>query len=130
MFTKFFKTSCFSALAILVLMLVFFQSTAISQENKPDTKKLFAEIAGEYEFAEEGQTMLIKFWVEDGKLFGAPEGETPAEIVPVEGEKLLFEVNSPDGMNFRLEFVRGEDKKIAKFILRGAGMEGEGIKIK
>ena len=51
------------------LVLVFFLSHAASfAQEKTDTKKLYAEIAGDYEFEFEGQVTVITFFVKDGVL--------------------------------------------------------------
>ena len=94
-----------------------------------DRAKLYKEISGDYEFEMDGQVMVVNFYAEEGKLYGAPEGETAEEIVPVEGEELKFEVNTPDGQYFELTFVRDEEGKIHKCLLIAQGMELEGIKV-
>ena len=40
----------------------------------------------------QGQTLTVLFSEENGKLFGAPVGETPEEIKPVEGKPLCFDI--------------------------------------
>ena len=69
--------------------------------------------------------MIIAFWIEDGKLFGAPEGEDPGEIVHVKLEELQFEVETPDGQYFDIEFVRDDKGKITKMVLGAGEMEIE-----
>ncbi len=108
---------------------------AQSQEKKPvDTAKLFAEIAGSYSYSVEGQDMVINFWVENGKLYGAPQGQENefAEIVLKDGEKLVFEATPPGGQLFVIQFVRGESGKFEKSILSAPaqGLEASGVKIK
>jgi hypothetical protein len=91
----------------------------------------YAALCGDYEFEFEGQVMVVSFYEEDGVFYGAPEGETPEEIVPVEGEPLKFEVTvSTNGQYYEIEFVKGEDGKIDTCILRTMGMELEGYRIK
>lgn len=101
--------------------------------NKPvDTAKLFTEIAGSYAYTRETQDMVIKFWVEGGKLYGAPEGQENdfAEVVLMDAEKLLFEATPQGGQLFQIEFSRGESGKFEKSILRTQGIEVAGVKIK
>jgi len=126
--TKHSKRSTFVACIALMMLVVF--GGGLWAQNKPaDTKKLYNEIAGNYEFQVEGQIMVINFFEKDGKLYGAPVGETPEEILPVKGSPLKFEVFvSANGQLYQLEFVRNEKDVIDKCILRVGGMEIAGIK--
>jgi hypothetical protein len=108
----------------LVFVLSTLSSAAIVQEKK------YAEIVGDYEFEFEGQVMVISFWEEDGVLWGAPEGETPESIDPVEGKPLNFEVTVEGGQFYELEFKKDESGKVTKCIMQVQGMELEGIKLK
>lgn len=106
---------------------------AQAQEKKPvDTAKLYAEIAGSYSYSVNGQDVIMNFWVENGKLYAAPQGEESkyAEVILKDAEKLFFEATPPGGRLFEIEFARGESKKIEKSVLRAEGMEAAGIKIK
>jgi len=106
---------------------------AQGQEKKPvDTAKLYAEIVGSYSYDINGQSMIMNFWVENGKLYAAPQGEESkyAEVILKDAEKLFFEATPPGGRLFEIEFARGESKKIEKSVLRSEGMEAAGIKIK
>lgn len=127
---RLFKSSIFRAVFSLTLILFLFSGVSISQEKKADKEKLYKEIAGNYEFDFEGQVMIIKFWVEDGKLLAAPEGEEPAELEQVEGEELKFQATTPEGEFFEMEFSRDEKGKITKCKISAMGMEFEGKKIK
>jgi hypothetical protein len=126
--TKHSKRSTFVA-CIALMMSVVFGGGLWAQDKPADTKKLYNEIAGNYEFQVEGQIMVINFFEKDGKLYGAPVGETPEEILPVKGSPLKFEVFvSANGQLYQLEFVRNEKDVIDKCILRVGGMEIAGIK--
>lgn len=130
---KLFKSSIFRVVFSLTLILFLFSGFSISQEKKADKEKLYKEIAGKYEFEFEGQVMIIKFWVEDGKLLAFPEiheEEEPAELEPVEGEELKFQTTTPEGEFFEMEFSRDEKGKITKCTIYTMGMEIEGKKIK
>ena len=126
--TKHSKRSTFVACIALMMSVVLCR--VLGAQDKPvDTKKLYNEIAGNYEFQVEGQIMVINFFEKDGKLYGAPVGETPEEILPVKGSPLKFEVFvSANGQLYQLEFVRNEKDVIDKCILRVGGMEIAGIK--
>lgn len=107
--------------------------TAQAQEKKPvDTAKLFAEIAGSYAYTSQTQDMVISYWVEGGKLYGAPQGQESdyAEVVLMDAEKFLFEATPQGGQLYQIEFARGESGKFEKSILRTQGMEVPGVRIK
>lgn len=97
-----------------------------------DKAKLYAEIAGDYEFNVEGQIIIIIFSVEDGALFGTSENDPdpPTPIDPVEGKELEFEATNENGDFYAFIFSRDEDGKITKCLLIAMGMEVEGVKIK
>jgi hypothetical protein len=127
-------------ISILVLAIVLSAGAAAAQtappaqaqKNPVDTAKLFAEIAGSYAYSFGGQDLTVNFWVENGKLYGAPPGEEAefAEIFLKDADKLLFEATPPNGPLYEIEFVRGEDKKISKSVLRTQGIEAQGVRIK
>jgi len=126
--TKHSKRSTFGACVALMMSVVLCRGLW-AQDKPVDTKKLYNEIAGNYEFQVEGQIMVINFFEKDGKLYGAPVGETPEEILPVKGSPLKFEVFvSANGQLYQLEFIRNEKDVIDKCILRVGGMEIAGIK--
>jgi hypothetical protein len=126
--TKHSKRSTFVACIALMMSVVLCRGLW-AQDKPVDTKKLYNEIAGNYEFQVEGQIMVINFFEKDGKLYGAPVGETPEEILPVKGSPLKFEVFvSANGQLYQLEFVRNEKNIIDKCLMRVGGMEIVGIK--
>ena len=131
------KTNLFRT-AIVFLVLACLAGAAAAQtatppaaKDKPvDMKKLLAEIVGDYSFEFQGQTLLVQFTEQDGKLFGAPPGETPEEIKPVEGKPLGFDVTVADsGDYYELQFVRNDKGVIDKCIMSVQGMVVEGYKI-
>ena len=104
--------------------------TAASQEKPADIKKLIAEIAGDYEFTGPTQSLIVQFTDVDGKLFGAPPGETPEELHPVEGKPLCFDVTlAESGQYFVLQFARNDKGVIDKCTINAEGQILEGIKI-
>ena len=116
-------------ISILTLIL-FVLSTSLFAFYQEDAGKKYAPLVGDYEFDMQGQIMVVSFWAEDGKLVGAPEGETPEELEPVEGEDLKFEINTADGQFMELEFVKDDSGKFNKCIVLTMGMELEGVRIK
>jgi len=118
---------------VIGLSLIFLSAAVYAgsqtQDKPVDTKKILGEIAGDYDFEFQGQVMAINFFEKDGKLFGAPVGETPEEILPVKGSLLKFEVTpSTTGQFYELEFVRNEKGVIDKCVLKTMGSEIIGIK--
>jgi len=119
----------FSAVCVLVLIAAVCGFAVMAQEGDDALKKKYAPILGDYEFEMEGQVMLVSFWVENGALWGGPEGQEAAELTPVEGNDLKFEINTPDGAFMELEFKKDESGKVVKCAVVGMGMEMEGVKI-
>jgi hypothetical protein len=104
---------------------------AAAKDKPVDMKKLITEIVGDYEFSAQGETLLVQFTEQDGKLFGAPPGETPEEIHPVEGKPLCFDVTvSTNGQYYELQFVRNDQSAIDKCVMTVMGMVVEGYKVK
>ncbi len=122
------------SLFLSIILTVSVAAAVIAQE-KVDMQKIYKEIAGDYEMEDpgSGEVQIITFFIEDGELYGGPEGETPEVIEPVEGETLKFTASTPDGQEFELTFNRDEDtKKIISCTLSvpAMGMELEMKKIK
>ena len=114
------------------LTIVFFICNAASFALKnTDTEKLYAEIAGDYEFEYEGDATIITFFVKDGVLMGRDSEYDPGTpLEPVEGKELEFEATSDDGQFFQITFSRDESDMITKCLLVTMGMEIEGEKVK
>lgn len=132
---RIFKNSFIGVVLCLVFVLFIFNPVSFAQEKKQEKKidaKLLAEISGSYEFEYQGQIIVFVFSVEDGKLKGAPEGESQEVIEPVEGEEMTFVGYSPDGTEYRFKFARDEEGKITKCTasVPVMGIELEGVKIK
>jgi hypothetical protein len=121
------KTKVNSGVICSVLMLMLVSTIAFTLGE--DVEKKYAPIVGTYEFHVEADVMNIKFWVEDEKFWGAPPGETPAEIVPLEGEEWKFEATTDDGQYFIITFAKDESGKFNKCIIEAMGMELEGKRI-
>ena len=127
---KIFNRSILCIISSLVLVFFICNASSFAQE-KTDTEKLYAEIAGDYEFDVQGQVTVITFFVKEGVLMGRDSDDdegTPLE--PVEGKELGFEATSEEGQFFEITFSRDESGKITKCLLATRGMELEGVKIK
>ena len=128
-----------SLILMAVLALAFLAAPILAQvaakpaaQDKPvDMKKLLAEIVGDYDFSFQGESLLVQFTEVDGKLFGAPPGETPEEIKPVEGKPLCFDITvATNGQYYELQFVRNDQGAIDKCVMTVMGVVVEGYKIK
>jgi hypothetical protein len=128
MITPVLALACLAALALPLAAQI--AAPAATQDKPVDMKKLIAEIVGDYEFQAQGQILLVTFSEQDGKLFGAPPGETPEEIHPVEGKPLCFDVTLADsGDYYELQFVRNDKGVLDKCIMSVQGMVVEGAKV-
>ena len=115
---------------VLCLFLSSFVAYAPAQEKQVDTKSLYEEISGRYEFYVDGQVTIIDFHVKDGALYGTSEGDgEEVDIEPVVLENMSFEATDMDGDYYEITFSRDEDKKITKCVILTEGMELEGIRI-
>jgi hypothetical protein len=85
------------------------------QENKVDPK-LLDELVGAYEFKIQEQPGAYIFIQEEGILKGAPAGEEPTELAPVEGEDLTFMGYSEDGAKQLFRFLRNDTGKVVRCI--------------
>lgn len=121
----------FAAAALVALACLSVLAAPAAAQDKPvDTKKLLAEIVGDYDFVFNGESLIVQFTEQDGKLFGAPPGEAPEEIHPVEGKPLCFDVTvAANGEYYELQFVRNEKGVIDKCIMSVMGAVVEGMKI-
>jgi len=126
------KKSIFGALTCLAFLLSVFGGMSFAQEKQEDTEKLYNEIAGSYEFEFEGQYVVFVISVEDGNLMGAPEGEVPEILEPVEDKDMTHVGFSPDGTEYQFKFARDDDGKITKCTISvpAMGLEVEGARIK
>jgi hypothetical protein len=125
------KTIRATATAFLVLACLAALTVPVVAQDKPvDMKKLIAEIVGDYDFSFQGESMVIQFTESNGKLFGAPVGEAPEELRPVEGKPLAFDVTvAESGQYYELQFVRNDKGVIDKCVMNTSGMTIEGTKI-
>lgn len=100
--------------------------------QEADAQKVYADVAGTYEFPYEGQVMVITFLVHDGRLYGAEEsGGEEAEVKPVDLEKLKFEATvQSTGRYYEIGFARDETGKISKCQLTTSGIVIDGTHMK
>jgi hypothetical protein len=124
-------TAAFVLAALAGPVLAQAAAPAASQDKPVDMKKLIAEIVGEYNFEFQGESLTVQFIEQDGRLFGAPPGDTPEEIHPVEGKPLCFDITlAQNGMYYELQFVRNDQDVIDKCVMTVMGMVLEGYKLK
>jgi hypothetical protein len=125
------KTISTTTMALLALAcLAALTVPAVAQDKPVDMKKVIADIIGDYDFAIQGESMVVQFTESGGKLFGAPVGETPEELTSVEGKPLCFGVTvAENGQYYELQFVRNDKGVIDKCVMNAMGMVVEGMKI-
>jgi hypothetical protein len=125
------KTTRTTATALLaIVFLAALAVPSVAQDKPVNMKKLIAEIIGDYDFSFQGNSMIIQFSDQDGKLFAAPVGETPEEIKPVEGKPLCFDITvAANGQYYELQFVRNDKGAIDKCVMTVMGQIIEGMKI-
>ena len=111
-------------LSLVAFLCVVLVASVVAQDKK------YADVVGDYEFDQDGQIILVSFWVEEGELIGAPEGQASAVLEPVEGKPLHFVANTQDGATMDLEFVKDDSGKVVKCLVDMMGMAMEGVKIK
>jgi hypothetical protein len=116
---------------ILLASCLFFPSPANAQE-KADAQKVYADVAGTYEFSYEGQSLVVIFTVRDGRLYGAEaSGSEEAEIKPVDLEKLKFETTvGGTGQYYEIGFARDEQGTVSKCQLISSGVVLDGTRVK
>ena len=125
---KIMRTSATALLALACLAAL--AVPAVAQDKPVDMKKVLADIIGDYDFSIQGESMVVQFTESDGKLFGAPVGEAPEELTPVEGKSLCFGVTvAANGQYYELQFVRNDKGVIDKCVMNTMGMTVEGMKI-
>jgi len=121
------------ALVVLCFLLAagqLFSPWSIAQA-KSDAQKAYAEIAGNYEFQVEGQTMVLVFFVKDGVLLAKSQLEVEeVEIKSIDLAQLKFEATNERGQYYELVFLKDEAGKIAKCKVTTMGVELEGTRIK
>lgn len=84
------------------------------EKEKADGQTKYADFAGYYRFALEGEEMLINFYVEDGVLCGRGAEYSLGELKPVKGNDLKFKVETPYGEKWSFEFIKDDKGKIVK----------------
>jgi len=119
-----------TALLILTCLAAPLAAQAGAKAKPVDMKKLIAEIVGDWDFTFQGQSLAVQFTENDGKLFGAPPGETPEEIKPVADKPLCFDVTvAANGDYYLLQFARDDKGVLNKCVMTVAGMTAEGVKV-
>jgi hypothetical protein len=107
---------------------LFVCNTASVATDKTDIDKIYAEIAGDYEFEAPGGVSTITFFVKDGALMARDRNDEVFPVKPVKGKELAFEFTSEDGQRFEMAFSKDGNGKITRCLLAMMGMELKGTK--
>jgi len=119
-----------TALLVLTCLAAPLAAQTTAKAKPVDMKKLIAQIVGDWDFTFQGQSLAVQFTEQDGKLFGAPPGETPEEIKPVADKPLCFDVTvAASGEYYLIQFARDDKGVLNKCVMTVAGMTAEGVKV-
>jgi len=120
------------AAAALALAISVLGAQTTGQEKKVDAVKLYAEIAGNFDFESQGRTLSLSFWEKDGKLWAAERGDEAnfVEVKPLDLGLMKFEAYNPEGQYYEILFGRDESGKVNRCTLRVAGIEVTGVRVK
>lgn len=120
------------AVAALTLAIGVLGAQAAGQQKKVDAVKLYQEIAGNYDFEFQGQSLSLSFLEKDGKLWGGNRGDEAdlVEIKPLDLEAMKFEAYNREGQYYEIVFGRDENKKITTCTLKTGGIEVAGVRVK
>ncbi len=121
------KNPVFILAGAVLIALIGLPAAAQTKPAAPAYK--LEDLAGDYEFSVEGQTLLIRFVVTSGKLYGAPPDETPEEITPVKDKPLCFEVTTTDGQYYFMKFEKNDQGVFDTCLMSAQGMDITGKKI-
>jgi len=126
-----FRKAMTQAPALFLLAAGLFCPSLASAQEKADAQKVYADVAGTYEFSYEGQPLLITFVLHDGRLYGTEEsGGEEAELKLLDLEKLKFETTvQSTGQYYEIGFTRDEAGKINKCQLSSSGIVIDGTRL-
>ena len=118
--------------AVFLLAACLVVPSVAGAQEAADAQKIYADVAGTYEFTYEGQVLVINFYVRDGRLYGAEASDSEeAEIKPLDLEKLKFETTVQNtGQYYEIGFGRDETGKISKCQLTTSGIVIDGTRVK
>ena len=100
-------------------------------QEKADVQKVYADVAGTYEFPYEGQTLVLIFFVKDNLLYGKEQGDSEdVEVKPLDLETLKFEATvQGTGSYYEIGFSRDEAGKVNKCQLTTSGIVIDGTRV-
>jgi len=110
-----------------MLSLLFIPPTAATAQKPADIPRLYAEIAGDYEFYADQQYVVLGISVEKERLWGRQGGKSQ-ELRPVDLAQLRFKVEDPAKEQFAV-FVRDKEGRISAIRLITGPTESAGVKI-
>ncbi|UCE40218.1 MAG: hypothetical protein JSV17_12225 [Candidatus Aminicenantes bacterium] len=122
----------FSIVCLVFGLFVFCALPFAQEKSNEDLQKEYAPILGEYEFVTEGQTTIIRFYIEGGELWADSGDGRPATLEPVEDEVFSFTAEDPISGMFEIEFLKDDQGEyaICHIVNTSMGLEIEGTKIR
>ena len=120
-------------LSFLILTAVLICSISYAQEKeKADTKKLYSEIAGNYELNIGTRMLPFEIILKEGTLlFDAKvPGLDPEKMIPVKDKELTFESIDPNGNEVSFKFTKNEKGKITGCTVYIPAMNAEAEAVK
>jgi hypothetical protein len=102
-------------------------------QSSADIPRLYAEIAGDYEFYFGQRYWVLLVTTDQGKLWGRNPGDSPrGELRPVDIEGLKFKIEDPSkapGHEQYIVFVRNPEGHISGLRFLAEGTESPGVKL-
>jgi hypothetical protein len=118
--------------AVFLLAACLVATPVAGAQEAANAQKIYADVAGTYEFPYEGQVIVVIFLVHDGRLYGTEgSGGEEAEVKPVDLEKLKFEATvQSTGQYYEIAFTRDEGGKVSKCQMITSGIVIDGTRVK
>ncbi len=132
------KTGRFSIIRSLIFIAVLLPALngfVFSQDQTDEElKEKYEAIIGDYEFDLSemgGDTVLLKFYIEEGELWADSGDGRPSVLEPIEDMEFAFTGEDPEQGRFEFYFTKDDEGKYTKcrVVLESLGLEIFGFKI-
>ena len=121
---------------ILVAVLLLAGNGFVFSQDKTDEElqKKYGAIIGDYEFdisEFEGETILLTFYIDEGKLWADSGDGRPSALEPIEDLEFAFLGDDPEQGRFEFYFSKDDDGRYSKcrVVVESLGLEIFGFKI-